>query len=114
MMPAAITDQPGPLPTEATDLASLVAEALGFSPMDVDLDGDAVIVDCTWDQAESYRGLAVGGSWELTADARGRKDLRVTVPAAAVKGGVDAIPGVSRYVLVAVTTGPIRLVGEGY
>lgn len=110
----AITDQDGPLPAESSDLAPLVAEAIGFLSPDVDRDGDSVIVDCTWDQAESYRGLAVGGSWELTADTRGRKDLRVTVPAAAVKGGADAIPGVSRYVLVAVTTAEIRMVGEGY
>ena len=113
-MPRTIDDQDGPLPTEGAGLATLVADALGFSPLDVDRDGDAVIVDCTWEQADTFRGLAVGGSWELVADTRGRKDYRVTVPPAAVKGGADAIPGVARYVLVAVTTAEIRLVGEGY
>jgi len=95
-------------------LAAMVATALGFSPLDVDRDGDAVIVDCAWEQADSFRGLHPGGSWECNGDAKGRHDLRVTIPAKALNVTGEAIPGVSRYVLVAVTLGPIRLVGEGY
>lgn len=114
MMPAAITNQPGPLPTEPDTTTNDIADILGFVPMDVEYDSvGTCLVTCTWAQADEYRGLGNGG-WTIESDGRGRLDIRVTIKASQFPNHPGFPLGVERFVLNAFTRAPIKVSGEGY